>query len=102
MKKLLKLTNKKAIEIVPKAPFNFAATVFKPSNYPDPLSVYETGKYWFAIRMNNKIYGIKMKNKGTINKPKLKITVFSKLKLSKSELNNIINELNFRFEFESV
>jgi len=100
MPKILKLNKKVSIEIKPRAPFNFDTTVFKPSYYPDPLSIYETGKYWFAVGLGNKIYGIKMESRGTINKPKIKITVFSKSQLSKNELNNIINELNFRFEFQ--
>lgn len=99
MKKTLKLDKKVSVEIKLKAPFNFDATVFKPSYYPNPLKIYETGKYWFAMRLGNKIYGIKMENKGTTNKPKVRISIFSKSKLSKNELKNIIDELNFRFEF---
>ncbi len=99
MTKILELNKKLSIEIKPIAPFNFDATVFKPSYYPDPLSIYEPRKYWFAIRLNNKIYGIRMINKGTINRPKVTIAVFSRSKPSKDELKNIINELNFRFEF---
>jgi 3-methyladenine DNA glycosylase/8-oxoguanine DNA glycosylase len=99
MRRYLKLNKKISLEIKPIAPFNFDATVFKPSYYPDPLNIYEIGKYWFAVRLSNKIYGIKMENKGTISRPKVQITVFSRSKPSKDELNNIINELNFRFEF---
>jgi len=97
--KTLKLNKKVSIEIKPKAPFNFDATIFKPSYYPDPLSIYEPRKYWFAMRLNNKIYGIKIENKGTVNKPEVRIAIFSKTKLSKNGLKNIIDELNFRFEF---
>ena len=100
MAKTLKLTKKVAVEIKPKAPFNFGATIFKPSYYPDPLSIYEAEKYWFAVRLGNKIYGLKMENKGTVNRSKVKTTIFSKSKLSKDELRNIIEELNFRFEFQ--
>ena len=100
MAKTLKLTKKVAVEIKPKAPFNFGATIFKPSYYPDPLSIYEAEKYWFAMRLNGKIYGIKMESNETVNKPRVRITIFSKTKLSKNELKNIIDELNFRFEFQ--
>jgi len=51
------------------------------------------------MRLGNKIYGIKMENKGMTDKPRVKISIFSKSKLSKNELENIIEELNFRFEF---
>jgi len=100
MARILKLAKKVSLVIKPKTPFNFDATVFKPSHYPDPLKIYETGKYWFAMRLDSKIYGIKMESKGIVNKPRVQIAIFSKTKLSKNELKNIIDELNFRFEFQ--
>jgi len=100
MAKVIILTKKRFLTLKPKAPYNFDATVFKPSYYPDPLKDYEAGKYCFAMRWGNKIYGIKMENKGTTGKPKVKISIFSKSKLSKSELEKVIDELNFRFEFQ--
>ena len=100
MTKNIILDKKKSLIIKPKSPYNFDATVFKPGHYPDPLKVYETGKYWFAMRLGSKIYGIKMEDLGTINKPKIKINIFSKSNLSKNKTKEIIKELNFRFEFD--
>lgn len=100
MLKTLKFNKEFSIEVKPKAPFNFDATVFKPSHYPDPLKIYEPGKYWFAMRSGNKIYGIKMESKGTTNKPRVLISIFSKAQLFKNESKDVINELNFRFEFQ--
>lgn len=91
---------KTTVVLCPKAPYNFDATVFKPAHYPSHLEIYEKGKYWFPIRFNNKIYGIKMENKGSINKPEIKITIFSKTDLLKKEREKIIDELSFRFEFQ--
>ena len=51
------------------------------------------------MRLDNKICGIKLESKGTINKPKVLVSIFSKSKLSQNELKKIIDELNFRFEF---
>lgn len=99
MAKSIILNKKKSLIIEPKLPYNFNATVFKPSHYPDPLKIYETGKYWFALRFEKNIYGIKMENLVTINKPKVRISIFSKSILSKSEIKSIVDELNFRFEF---
>ena len=97
--KAIELKHKNVIELEPKAPYNFNATVFKPAHYPGPLNIYETNKYWFAIRFEKKIYGIKMQSLGTIKIPKIKITIFSKSKIAKEEFNKIIDELDFRFEF---
>lgn len=99
MSKILKLNKKASLKIKPKAPFNFEATVYKPSHYPGPLKIYEPGKCWFAMRLNNKIYGIRMENKGTVNKPQVRLTIFSKSKLQSDELKNVVNEVGYRFEF---
>lgn len=95
----VELKYKTIIELKPKAPYNFDATVFKPAHYPDPLKIYEIGKYWFAMRFENKIYGIKMESLGTTDKPKIKITIFSKFNITKDEAKKVIDELDFRFEF---
>ena len=100
MKRALKLDKKVSVEIKSRAPYNFDPTVFKPAHYPDHLKAYEPGKYWFAMRLDNKIYGIKMENKGRTNKPKVKINIFSKAKLSKDELKNAIGEVIYRFELQ--
>ncbi|MBU4124160.1 MAG: hypothetical protein KKI14_01700 [Nanoarchaeota archaeon] len=93
------LNMKKSLVIEPKPPYNFDATIFKPSHYPDPLSKYEAGKYWFPMRFKNKVYGIKMESLGTINKPKIKISISYKSNLSKNEMKEIIDELDYRLEF---
>src|SRR3989344_1980213 len=95
----VELKHKTSIEVRPKEPYNFDATVFKPSHYPDPLKIYETGKYWFTMRFENKIYGIKMESVGTTGKPKIKITIFSGSKITTEESKKVTDELDFRFEF---
>lgn len=84
----------------PIPPYNFDPTFFKPSHYPDPLEIHEPGKHWFSLRSNNKVYGIKLLNKGTINKPKIRVVIFSKAKLSKEEIKDIIKEVGYKFEFQ--
>lgn len=97
--KATELKYKTFVELKPKAPYNFDATFFKPGHYPDPLKIYETGKYWFAMSFGDKTYGIKMENLGTTRKPKIKIAIFSKSKIKEEEIKNLVDELDFRFEF---
>ncbi len=99
MGKTLVLKNKKSKVIIPCLPYNFDATVFKPAHYPDPLKVYETGKYWFAMRLNSKVYGIKLENLGKVDEPKVEVSIFSESNLSENEFEKIIEEIRFRFEF---
>ncbi len=97
--KTIKLTNKTAEIVALGAPYDFDSTVFKPAYYPAQNSFYEKGKYWFVLKFKNKIYGIKLVNRGEARNPKVQITAFSKTKLSQKEFEEIIKELSFRFEF---
>lgn len=97
---MINLTNKTSVTIKPIPPYNFDPTVFKPSHYPDPLKVYEPDKYWFVLRLANKVYGIKLINKGTVNRPKVQVLIFSKTKLPGKEIKDIIDEVSYRFEFK--
>ncbi len=100
MVKIIILKQKTSVAVKPAPPYDFDSTVFKPSHYPDPLKVYEPGKYWFVLRWGSGVYGIKLVNKGTVSKPKVQIVVFSKSKLSRNEIKEIIDEVSYRFEFQ--
>lgn len=86
--------------IKPLPPYNFSATVFKPSHYPVPNEIYEPGKYWFVLRYGGKIYGIKLADKGTVKNPRVEAQIFSQTKLTKNVIQEIVDELSFRFEFK--
>ena len=100
MRKMINLNKTFSTVLKPIPPYNFDPTVFKPAHYPDPLKVYEAGKYWFVLRLNKKVYGIKLLNRGAVNKPEVQIVIFSKTKLSKNEIEYIIEEVSYRFEFQ--
>jgi 3-methyladenine DNA glycosylase/8-oxoguanine DNA glycosylase len=84
--------------IRPIPPFNFEAT-YKPSHFETPLERYEKGKYWFTIRFMNKIFGIKMWSEGSLNKPKVKISIYSRSKIDELTKKALIEEISFRLGF---
>jgi len=45
MVKTVSLNEKFSVEIKPKIPFNFDATVYKPSYFPTPDNYYQKGVY---------------------------------------------------------
>jgi len=96
----IKLVKSRQFVIKPTAPYNFDATLFKPSHYPDPLKVYEPGKYWFAMRFEDKIFGVKLVNCGSIDDPKVNLKLFYKERLSSQKLKSLLDELKFRCEFD--
>lgn len=51
------------------------------------------------MRFKNKILGIKLKDIGVVDKPRIKLTVFSTSKLSKNFIQELIEDLNFRYGF---
>lgn len=85
----------------PKAPYNFDATLHKPSHFPCPDNLWERDKYWITMLWKGKCLGLKFENKGTINKPKIKLTVYSKNKLSKDYKEGLIPEIEWRFNLKS-
>jgi len=101
MKRTLKLTKKTSIEIKPVAPFNFDATIHKPSHFPSSDNEWIKGKYWITMIWKKKYLGLKLEKKGTIDKPKIKLIVYSEKPLSKEYKNNLIPEIEWRFNLKS-
>jgi len=100
-KKTVVLNTKFMVEVKPKAPFNFDATVHKPSHFPAPIEDYEKGLYWQTMRFGGTVLGLKMKNKGIIDKPMIKLTFFSGAPLTKKEMDAIVKEIRWRFDLDS-
>jgi len=99
MPRTLKLDKKVSIEIKPIVPFNFDGTVFKPSHFPTPDHFWEPGKYWQTMRIDRKILGFKLENKGTIKNPKIKISLFSKEPLTEDEKKKALEKIDWQFGF---
>lgn len=100
MLKTIILKKKKSLILEPKSPYNFDYSVHNPSHYPTPLVKYERGKLWFSFRFKDKLLGIKFINRGTVSKPKIKIEIYFKNKLSNTYKKELLEELAYRFQFE--
>jgi len=81
----------------PVPPYNFDATIHKPSHFPSSDNEWEKGKYWITMVWKGKYLGLKLGNKGTIVKPKIKLTVYSKEVLSKEFKQSLVLEIGWRF-----
>lgn len=98
--KLLNLLNRKELFIQPLPPFHFDGTFHKPSHFPNNLKLEDwvSGKYWQALRLNKKLYGLKIENKGTTTKPKMKVSAYSEKKIGIREMEALKHEIIYRFE----
>jgi len=86
--------------IFPKAPYNFDYSVHNPTHFPAPVVYWESDKLWFSFRFENKLLGVKFTNKGTILKPKILIEFYYKNKLDEEYIKKVLDELNYKFEFD--
>ncbi|MEE9525882.1 MAG: hypothetical protein V3V78_04730, partial [Candidatus Woesearchaeota archaeon] len=100
MTKILVLSKKKSLILEPTTPYNFNANFHKPSHFPSSDNIWEKNNYWITMIWKGKKLGLKFENIGTINKPRIKIKIYSKKALSKEFINNITPELRWRFNLD--
>ncbi len=100
MKKIITLKEKKVLIFNPKSPYNFDANFHKPSHFPSSDNVWEKSNYWITMIWKEQILGLKFKDMGSINKPKIQVNIYSQKKLSKKFIDILIPEINWRFNFK--
>lgn len=99
----MRFNHKYTFLLYPKPPFHFDGTFHKPSHFPNKLKLddWENGKYWQSLRLGKKPYGLKIENAGTVAKPKLKVSVYSKESFGKNETIKLKEEITWRFELDA-
>lgn len=100
MGKMLNLTSIFETEILPKPPFNFQMTVYNPGHFPTPTEIYLPGFWWQTTRIEGLPLGFKFENKGNVNHPKIKLTLYSQKPPTSVLRKKIIEELKYRFELD--
>lgn len=100
MRKIINLNKKFSIVLKPIAPYNFDATIHKPSHFPSSDNEWEKGKYWITMFWEGKRLGLKLENKGTVIKPRIKLTAYSEKVLSVKYKKRLIPEIEWRFNLK--
>lgn len=95
------LQKKASFFVVPTSPFHFDGTFHKPSHFPSQLDEWQPGVYWQGMRVGKRLFGLKVENKGTVSKPKIRVTVFSDRAISREEIETIKSELVWRFDLSA-
>jgi len=96
----MKLTKVKTLTITPTAPFAFDPTFHKPAHFPSGDNYWEPGTRWQTVRFWGKELGLVFKNIGSIDKPKIKVEVYSAEKLSKEFIEKLIGEVRYRYNLD--
>ena len=94
------LKKKTLIILKPKPPYNFDANFHKPSHFPSSDNYWKRGKYWITMVWKGRKLGLKFENLGTTNKPKMRLTIYSRKELSQNFIKKLIPEIKWRFNFD--
>jgi DNA-3-methyladenine glycosylase II len=90
------------IRLLPRPPFHFDGTVFNPGHFPSRDYRWELGYYWQTLRWKGKTYGIRLRDLGSIEQPKVELTIFAEEKPSEPTIKEIAQEVRWRFDMDSV
>jgi len=101
MPKIIELKRKTSFILYPKPPYSFDATIHKPSHFPSSDNEWAKGEYWITMLWHDKALGLKLENKGTNTKPKIKVTIYSEKPLDDGFVRGLIPEIKHRFNTES-
>ena len=97
--KTVELNAEVTVEVEPKAPFNFDATVHKPSHFPAPVEDYCEGVSWRAMRLN-KVLGLRMENRGSVDAPLISLHFYAEKPLPEKDLRELVDEVRWRYDFD--
>lgn len=90
------------IVIQPMSPFNFDGTVYVPHYFPTPDFEWQPNIMWQTLNLDRRLVGLKMENRGAINAPKIRLTVYSKNKLTSNVMERAVEELSWRYGFNEA
>ena len=96
----LKLEIKSKKEIIPTSPFDFDSTFHKPDHFTTGDNFWEKGIKWQTWNWENKCLGLKFKNSGTRQKPKIEVSIYSDEKLDNDYIDSLIEEIKYRYNLE--
>jgi 3-methyladenine DNA glycosylase/8-oxoguanine DNA glycosylase len=91
----LNLKEAYSVEVKAAPPYSFELTVHKPAGWwwSTPAEVFESATCWTATRFRNTLLGLKLKSTGTLQKPRVQCTIFSKAEISRVEKQDITRML---------
>jgi len=95
------LSNRESVLLTPLAPYNFNANFHKPSHFPSSDNIWEQDKYWITMLWKERELGLKFENLGTIDKPQIRVNIYSQKALSENFIRNLVAEIKWRFNLDS-
>ncbi len=100
MSKPTALKIKQVIELFPKAPFNFDTTMHKPDHFPTADNAWQPGVRWQTMLWRAQALGLKFKNRGTVEQPKVSLAIWSENKLDSNFITELSGEIDYRYNLQ--
>jgi 3-methyladenine DNA glycosylase/8-oxoguanine DNA glycosylase len=94
------LQHRQTLELVPRPPFSFDATLHKPDHFPAADNLWEPGVRWQTMLWQGEPLGLKFEDRGTIERPCILLTVWSREELSQPFLDGLLDEIGYRYSFQ--
>ncbi len=88
------------IDFYPTAPFNFDATLHKPSHFPSTDNFWEPGVRWQTMLWQGTLLGLKFENRGTVDQPRMQVSVWSQSRLEPDFIAGLEAELRYRYNLD--
>lgn len=95
-----KLTLQFKKEVVPTSPFNFDSTFHKPDHFTTGDNLWEKGIKWQTWYWKNKYLGLKFKNLGTRQNPKIEVDIYADEKPDHNFVDGLIEEIKYRYNLD--
>ncbi|HCQ31134.1 TPA: hypothetical protein DIU27_01965 [Candidatus Collierbacteria bacterium] len=96
----MELKKVKEVVITPLAPFDFDSTFHKPDHFTTGDNLWEPGIRWQTWNHEGKSLGLKFANVGTIDKPRLEISVYADFEPSEKYISALTNEIEYRYNLQ--
>lgn len=88
------------VDLFPTAPFHFDATMHKPDHFPSADNEWRPGVRWQTMRWQGELLGLKFENRGTVDQPHIRLTVWSEMELSRGFLDGLLAEIGYRYSLQ--
>lgn len=100
MKYPIKLEHRETVEIKPTTPFAFDSTFHKPDHFTSGDNYWEPGIRWQTWNWQGKCLGLKFENRGTIDKPKIAVSIYFQEPLPKEFTNSLTEEVKYSYNLD--
>jgi 3-methyladenine DNA glycosylase/8-oxoguanine DNA glycosylase len=86
------------LELQPCPPFHFDGTFHKPSHFPSGDNAWQPGTLWTTRRVADDLLGLKLENAGTVDAPRVRLTIFADRSLAADEIAALGDAVAYDYE----